>query len=311
MPYNGVGMHGETTGYAEETGMPSIFEKEIPMKKYRIFGTVMAAVFMLSSYQVFSAPRQDRRAEAVPVKGNIILGTTTSTNDSGLLGFILPVFTAETGWTVDVVSVGTGAALQLGRDGQADVLLVHAKEQELQLVAEGHGLERFDVMYNDFVVVGPKGSLAHSEDINKTFRAIADQGLAFVSRGDNSGTHIMERSLWERIGVDTASLANYVSVGQGMGATLGMANEMQAFTLTDRATWLSQKGLDLEIVCERDGALLNLYGVIAVNPEKSPKINAEGAQDFVRWILSPSTQRLIGSFGQAEFGESLFTPNAQ
>ena len=278
------------------------------MKRNLILCAVFAATILLLPGQLFARGSSET---SVPVKGNIILSTTTSTYDSGLLGYILPVFTEEMGWTVDVVSVGTGAALQMGRDGQADVLLVHAREQEVQFVADGHGLRRFDVMFNDFIIVGPRSPIAHNRDIDHTFRAISNQGLPFVSRGDNSGTHTMELNLWRRIAVDVASLRNYNSVGQGMGATLQMTSEMQAYTLADRATWLSQRGLDLVVVCELDTALLNYYGVIAVNPNKSPRINAQGAQDFVDWILRPSTQDLIGRFGVAEFGEALFTPNAQ
>jgi len=282
------------------------------MRTHRILCAAFAAAFLLSGYQAFAAGKSESKAgTSVPVKGKIILSTTTSTQDSGLLDYILPVFTAQTGWQVDVVSVGTGAALQMGRDGQADVLLVHAKAQELQFVADGHGPERFDVMYNDFIVVGPGAPIAHNDDISQTFRTIAAQNLPFVSRGDNSGTHTMELSLWRGIGVDVASLSKYASVGQGMGATLQMANEMQAYTLADRATWLKQVNSDLVIVCEKAEALLNFYGVIAVNPEKDPKINAQGAQDFIAWILSPATQTLIGGYGVAEFGGSLFTPNAQ
>ncbi|MCL2193572.1 MAG: substrate-binding domain-containing protein [Treponema sp.] len=275
------------------------------MKNSRILCAVFAAVFMLSGYQLFARGRTDATA------GRIILSTTTSTYDSGLLGHILPVFTAETGWAIDVISVGTGAALQMGRDGQADVLLVHAKAQELQFVADGYGVERFDVMYNDFVIVGPPGFIAHNADVSQTLRAIIEQNLPFISRGDNSGTHIMELSLWNSAGVDPSVLSDYLSVGQGMGATLRMANEMLAFTLTDRATWLSQSPPDLVIVCEGDAPLLNLYGVIAVNPAIHRGINAEGARVFIDWILRPSTQELISTFGMVEFGEPLFFPNAQ
>ena len=284
------------------------------MRKNLLFFAVFAAAFLMLPGQLFARPSPEASVPPISIEGNIILSTTTSTYDSGLLGFILPVFTGETGWTVDVISVGTGAALQMGWDGQADVLLVHAREQELQFIADGYGLQRFDVMFNDFIIVGPQGPIAHNDDINHTFRAIANQGLPFVSRGDNSGTHVMELNLWRNIGVDVANLRNYISVGQGMGATLQMTGEMQAFTLTDRATWLSQlrqRNLDLVVVCELDVALLNYYGVIAVNPERHPRINAEGGQAFVDWMLLPSTQRLIGSFGVAEFGEALFTPNAQ
>jgi tungstate transport system substrate-binding protein len=279
------------------------------MKNYSILTAVITAIFLLTGNFLFALGRSET---PVPNKGNIILATTTSTQDSGLLNYILPVFTRETGWTVDVISVGTGAALQMGRDGQADVLLVHAREQELQFIADGHGLARFDVMYNDFIIAGPRTPIAHNNEIQQTLRTIADMNLPFVSRGDNSGTHTMELVLWRSIGINPTRLSRYASVGQGMGASLQMANEMQAYILTDRATWLNhQRRMNLVIVCEKAEDLLNYYGVIAVNPEKSRRINAEGAQDFVNWILSPATQVLIGRFGRAEFGDSLFTPNAQ
>ena len=284
------------------------------MNKSRVLCIVTASALLLMAQQVFAGGRSDqagRGRKAVPIKGNIILATTTSTHDSGLLDFILPVFTAETGWTVDVVSVGTGAALQMGREGQADVLLVHSKAQEIQFIADGHGFERFDVMHNDFILVGPRNPIARNSDINRTFKTIAERHLPFVSRGDNSGTHVMELGLWSTAGVDVKNLLGYVSVGQGMGSTLHIANEVGAYTLTDRATWLRQGGPNLSVVCEKDEVLLNYYGVIAVNPAKSPKINAAGAQDFVKWILSPATQNLIGSYGMAEFGDALFTPNAK
>ena len=256
--------------------------------------------------------RSGQRRAAVPVKGNITLATTAGTVDSGLLNFILPVFTAETGWTVEVVSAFPGAVFQMGRDGQADVLLVHSRVQESQFVADGHGLERFDVMYNDYIVVGPESPIEYNGDAHRTFRAIANQSLPFVSRGDNSGTHTMELSLWETTGVDTSNLPGYISAGQGMRATLQMASEMGAYTLADRATWFMQRETSgLVIVCEKGPLLLNYYGVIAVNPAKNPSINAEGAQAFVNWIISPTAQNIISDYGQAEFGSSIFTPNAQ
>jgi len=282
-----------------ETGTPSVFEKETIMKNIRIPLAVLATVLSLSAFA---------GCRAAP--GRIILATTTSTYDSGLLGLLLPAFAVETGLDIDVISVGTGAALRMGRDGQADVLLVHAKALELEFVAAGYGLERFDVMYNDFVLVGPPGLIAHNSDAGRTLRDIVELDLPFVSRGDGSGTHVMELDLWAGAGVDPSILSDYFSVGQGMGATLRMANEMLAFTLTDRATWLSQRPPDLEIVCEGDAPLLNLYGVIAVNPAIHAGINAGGAAAFIDWILGPGAQALIAGFGLEEFGEPLFTPNA-
>lgn len=243
----------------------------------------------------------------------ILLSTTTSTQDSGLLDYILPDFTEKTGWEVDTIAVGTGAALQMGRDGDADVLLVHAKADEVTFVEEGYGVERFDVMYNDFVVVGPKdGAIAYNNDVAKTFEEIAAQNLVFVSRGDDSGTHKKELAIWKKLDMDPETLKEYVSAGQGMGATLGMAAEKSGYCLTDRATWLTfaDKG-DLEIISEKSEELLNYYGVIAVAPQDGAAINTEGGQAFVDWIISPETQALIATYGVEEFGEPLFTPNAK
>ncbi|MCL2819918.1 MAG: extracellular solute-binding protein [Oscillospiraceae bacterium] len=240
--------------------------------------------------------------------GTITLATTTSTDDSGLLDFILPVFTDETGWDVQVISVGTGAALQLGRDGEADVLLVHARSQEDQFVADGFAESRHDVMYNDFIIVGPDGgALSHNNDIDKTFSDILTQNLPFISRGDESGTHTRELQLWDSLGVNPEDNENYLESGQGMGATLGMAAEMNAYTLSDRGTWLSyaNKG-DLIIICEGSPRLLNPYGVMVVSTTLVPA----GAQAFVDWIISPAAQELIASFGIEDFGQPLFFPDA-
>jgi tungstate transport system substrate-binding protein len=285
----------------------------------RAFFALMAALFIPFGLPLFArgasqGSPQGGAPSAVPVKGKIVLSTTTSTQDSGLLGFLLPAFTKETGWEVDTIAVGTGAALKMGRDGEADVLLVHAKADEIKFVEEGWGVKRFDVMYNDFLVVGPDlEAILHNENVGQTFKDIASKKLPFVSRGDDSGTHKMELNLWKAAGVDVKTLAGYVSAGQGMGAVLQMADELKAYTLTDRATWLTftrDKKINLPAVCEKAADLLNYYGVIAVNPAKHPKINAEGGQAFVDWMLKDSTQRLIGQYGLAEFGGALFTPNA-
>ena len=290
----------------------------------RTLSLIVLALLIQASPGLFARPAQEASASGggpgpVPIKGRIILSTTTSTQDSGLLDFLLPVFTRETGWEVDVIAVGTGAALKMGRDGDADVLLVHSKADELELIADGFGIKRFDVMYNDYLVVGPGlREIPYNSDIMGTFKDIASKRLAFVSRGDNSGTHIMERNLWRAAGIDPAGLAGYISAGQGMGATLQITDEMRAYTLTDRATWLAfskDKKIDLPAVCEKDSGLLNYYGVIAVNPAafsgtQRSRINTEGAQAFVNWMLSDSTQKLIGQYGIAEYGDALFTPNA-
>jgi len=240
--------------------------------------------------------------------GEITLATTTSTYDSGLLDFILPVFTEETGWEIIVISVGTGAAMQMGRDGEADVLLVHARVEEDRFVEEGYAESRHDVMYNDFVIVGPSdGPIAHNDDILETFTYIAEQNLPFVSRGDDSGTHMRELQIWESLGITPEDNENYISVGQGMGATLGMTAEMDSFTLSDRATWLAYPDVaNLVIVCEGSELLLNPYGVMVVATTEEP----EGAQAFIDWIVSGSTQQLISTFGVEEFGQPLFFPDA-
>jgi len=248
--------------------------------------------------------------------GSIILSTTTSTENSGLLDFILPDFTEKTGIEVKVVAVGTGKALQMGVDGEADVLLVHAKASEEEFVAEGHGLERFDVMYNDYILVGPAEDPAKvkeqaNSNIVDAFNAIHEGEHIFVSRGDDSGTHKKELELWGEAGLEPEG-AWYVSAGKGMGDVLQMADEMQGYTLSDRATYLSMRdNLELVIVTEGDERLFNQYGVIAVNPEKNEQINAEGAQAFIEWLLSAETQELISQYGVEEFGEPLFIPNAK
>ena len=328
-------MPGGTTGFGgKHPGLPccpnkdsscpigTAKVKEKTMKR-KLFLVVLPVVFLLLAVQVFAAGKKDASASAaasggtgpVPIKGKIILSTTTSTQDSGLLKVILPVFTRETGWEVDTIAVGSGAALKMGRDGEADVILAHSRADEDKLVEDGFGVRRFDVMYNDFLVVGPDlNAIPHNSNVNQTFKDIAAKNLPFVSRGDNSGTHVMERNLWKAAGVNETTLARYVSAGQGMGAVLQMANEMKAYTLTDRATWLTQvknSGIKLPAVCEKDPGLLNYYGVIAVNPAKHSNVNAAGGQAFVDWILSASTQKLIGQYGIEDFGGALFTPNAK
>ena len=286
--------------------------KEKIMRK-SLLSRFLLPVALLLLAQGYVTPQTAAQA-SVPIKGKITLSTTTSTQDSGLLKYLLPVFTRETGWNVDTIAVGTGAALKMGRDGDADVLLVHAKADEIKFVADGFGVKRYDVMYNDFLVVGPDLKvIPHNDNVIQTFKDIASKNLPFVSRGDNSGTDIMEKNLWKTAGLDPKNLSKYTSVGQGMGATLQMAYEMKAYTLTDRATWLTlmrDKKIDLPAVCEKAADLLNYYGVIAVNPAKYPKINVAGGQAFVDWMLKDSTQKIIGQYGVAEFGAPLFTPNA-
>lgn len=246
----------------------------------------------------------------------IILSTTTSTQDSGLLDYILPEFEEKTGIEVDVIAVGTGKALQMGKDGEADILLVHAKASEEEFVAEEHGLERRDVMYNDFVLVGPgEDPLKLKENtpnnILEGLKTIAENEFTFVSRGDDSGTHKKELSIWKEANIEPEG-EWYLEAGAGMGDVLKMADEKQGYTITDRATYLNMMDtLELEVIIEGDANLFNQYGIIPVNPEKSDKINAEGAKEFMEWLLSDETQELIGEYGVEEFGMPLFVPNAK
>lgn len=256
---------------------------------------------------------------AAESQGTIRLATTTSTKDSGLLDEILPLFTEETGYEVEVISVGSGEAMALGEAGEADVLLVHSPAAEKTFVEEGNAdsTGRLDVMYNDFVVIGPSadaaGIKAHAgADAIAAFTRIADEKASFISRGDESGTHKKELSIWDKASI-TPEGDWYIIAGDGMGAVITMANEMQAYTLADRATWLSNAAkTELTIVCEKDpsGILNNQYGVICVNPDKNDSINHDGAVAFQKWITSADTQKLIGEFGAAEFGDALFVPNA-
>ena len=252
------------------------------------------------------------------------LATTTSTENSGLLKAILPDFEARYRCRVEVIAVGTGQALALGRRGDADVLLVHAKAREAEFVAEGHATARYDVMYNDFVIVGPPDDPAgvkEAQSAAEAFRRIAEAQAPFVSRGDDSGTHIKERAIWAEAGLRPSSDSPwYYSVGKGMGPTLIFANEKGAYTLTDRGTYLSMRknlpGLVIlfggETIAQNpDPMLHNPYGVLPVNPEKHPGVNYEMAMKFVEWITSPETQAKIGAFGKEEFGQSLFYPVAK
>lgn len=252
--------------------------------------------------------------EEKPADGTeIILSTTTSTQDSGLLDFLLPIFTEDTGVSVKTIAVGTGNALQMGRDGEADVLLVHAKADELKLVEEGHGTVRYDVMYNDFVLVGPKDgdALEKGDDIQVALAEIKEKELTFVSRGDNSGTHKKELKLWSDISLEPAGQW-YVEAGAGMGDVLKIADEKTGYTLTDRATYLAMKeDLELEVYIEGDEDLFNQYGVIPVNPDKGDMINAIGAEEFTNWLISDGTQALIAEFGVDKYGQALFIPNAK
>ncbi|WP_037307348.1 extracellular solute-binding protein [Ruegeria halocynthiae] len=244
----------------------------------------------------------------------IVVQSTTSTQNSGLLDYILPGFEAETGIDVRVVAVGTGQAIRNAINGDGDVLLVHAKQAEEQFVTEGWGVERFDVMYNDFVLVGPKSDPAKvrgGTDIVAALAAVAGAEATFASRGDDSGTHKAEMRLWDTVDTDPTAASGtwYRETGSGMGATLNVASGMDAYTLTDRATWQSfgNQG-NLEVLVQGDPRLFNQYGVILVNPEKHPRARAAAGQRFIDWLIGPDGQSAIASYKLD--GQQLFFPNA-
>lgn len=273
--------------------------------------TVLATEAPATEAPATEAPATEGAAPANP---NIILATTTSTQDSGLLDVLVPLFEGQTGYKVQTVAVGTGAALKMAEEGNADVLLVHAPSSEVALMEAGWGMDRFLVMHNDFVIVGPsedsagiKGSATAVEAFQKIFTASG----TFISRGDDSGTNKMEISLWGKTGNDPKGAAWYVESGQGMGATLTIASEKTAYTLTDRATYLANKDkLSLDILVEGDPVLLNVYHVITVNPDKWPKSNYDGAIAFASFMIDPATQEVIRNFGVDKFGQPLFFPDA-
>ena len=242
--------------------------------------------------------------------------STTSTQNSGLFEYLLPKFEVKTGIMVDVVAVGTGAAIEIGKRGDADVVFVHAKAQELKAVEEGFFVNRHDVMYNDFVIIGPTNDPAKIKGTKSAldaFKKIAESGQPFVSRGDKSGTNTKELSLWKKDGIEPAGQKWYLEVGQGMEKTQRIADEKRAYTLTDRGTWLATKDkdkLDMVIVLEGDPALFNQYGVMAVNPWKSKSVKYKEAMEFVNWLVSMEGQAVIAAFKDKN-GNALFIPNAK
>ena len=247
---------------------------------------------------------------------DLILATTTSTQDSGLLDVLVPLFEEQTGYQVKTVSVGTGAALALGARGEADVVLVHAPASEVQWMDQGNGTERLLVMHNDFLIIGPAEDPAHIKGMPSALEAlkqIANTRSPFVSRGDNSGTQQLELSLWQKDGISPKAQPWYIESGTGMGQTLTIADERQAYTISDRATWLAFSGkIQLPIMVERDPVLLNVYHVMPVNPAKFPgvPINATGGKAFADFMVAPATQRVIGDFGRDRYGQALFVPDA-
>ena len=249
-----------------------------------------------------------------PANPQLILSTTTSTQDSGLLDVLVPIFEARTGYKVKTIAVGTGAAIAMAERGEADVILVHAPASEVAFMKAGHGINRRLVMHNDFIIVGPAADPAGTRGMTSAAGAvtkIAGSQALFISRGDDSGTHKLELALWKSAGIAPKGQKWYQESGQGMGATLTITSEKEAYTITDRATYLAtRKNLGLDILVEGDPGLLNIYHIIQVNPDKSAKINAAGARDFVDFMVSPATQEVIRAFGVDKYGQPLFFPDA-
>jgi len=247
-------------------------------------------------------------------KEEVILATTTSTYDSGLLDTLVPMFEDETDYEVKIIAVGTGQALAMGERGDADVLLVHAPSSELELVESGAAINRQLVMHNDFIIVGSEDDPAGIEGMTSAadaFATIYDNEATFISRGDDSGTHKKEKAIWESAGLDPEGKSWYEQSGQGMGATLQIANQKDAYTLSDRGTYLAQsENLELVVLVEGDPVFFNVYHVMQVNPEKFDKVNDEGGAAFVDFMISDSAQDIIRDFGVDKFGQPLFIPDA-
>jgi tungstate transport system substrate-binding protein len=280
------------------------------MKEYRMYFSLFSTNSSKRLYQAFSLLIGfSLLATAHAEEQFIKLATTTSTENSGLLGYLLPDFEKQHPYEIKVISVGTGKALRLLKEGDVDVVLVHARAAENKMVAEGFGVNRADVMYNDFVIVGPArdpAGIANSSDVDIAFKRIADSKSLFISRGDDSGTHKKELGLWHESGI-TPDGEWYREVGQGMGKALQIASELQAYTLTDRGTWLAyQDKLPLKVLAEGDQHLFNPYGIMAANPDKYPDTNYKGAMALINWIISPSAQKKIADFSIN--GNTLFTP---
>lgn len=292
------------------------------LKRKQIIRLILALMMILSlaacgeTQKKVEEKTETEQSKETKAKGEkLMMATTTSTADTGLLDYLAPIFLEDTGIKLEWTSVGTGEALKMGENGDVDIVLVHAKASEEKFVADGFGVERFPVMYNDYVLVGPTEAITKSSDISAVLKEITEKQLPFVNRGDDSGTDKKEKKLWEGLGIDPKTNPNYVESGQGMGASLTMANEKKAYILSDRGTFLKMKKdatvkLDLEVICEGDKGLFNQYGVIAVNPEKYKDTKIDQANKFVEWIRSDKIQKLIAEYGVKDYGQALFVPNA-
>ncbi len=275
------------------------------MKRIASLSLVLLAVVVLCGFSPVQAASADK---------NIILATTTSTQDSGLLDVLIPIFEKKTGYFVKTIAVGSGQAMAMGQKGEADVLLVHSPEAEQKFVKEGFGINRRLVMHNDYIVAGPATDPAKIKGMKSTlevFKKIASTNSLFISRGDNSGTHAKEKSIWKMTAAKSEGEKWYQQTGLGMGQTLNVASEKAAYTLADRGTYLAlKKRLSLDILAEGDAVLLNIYHVIEVNPAKWPKVNAAGAKAFADFMVSKETQDIVKTFGVDKFGGALFFPDA-
>jgi len=269
---------------------------------------MMTVFFCLSSIELDA----QTSSPSEPIIKDVILATTTSTVDTGLLDVLIPIFEKQTGYRVKTISAGTGQSLAMGEKGEADVLLVHAPDAEKKLVDAGLVVNYQLVMHNEYVIVGPASDIAgiKGKQSADAFKAIAQKEATFVSRGDDSGTHKKELSIWKKAEITPAGAKWYQESGQGMGATLLMTSEKEGYTLTDRGTYLAQKSnVKLDILSEGDKSLLNIYHVMQVNPEKFIKVNGKGSKAFVEFMITPETQKVIGDFGKEKFGQSLFFPD--
>lgn len=307
-----------------QTGL--YIRKGISMKKLgknKLFALILAMMFLVgvmagcgnqAAQEEKTPDKAADQAAPAPENPKLKLATTTSTQDSGLLDVLKPEFEKDTGYELQIIAVGTGAAIELGEKGDVDVLLVHSRKAEDEFVAAGYGVNRKDVMYNDFLIIGPENDPAGikgEKDALAAMKKIVDAKATFVSRGDDSGTHKKELSVWEKAAI-TPQGDWYKSVGKGMGDTFRMANEMKAYTLIDRATFLALKDkYQLVSMVEGDASLLNPYGVIAVNNEKYPNTNFEGANAFINWMVSAKGQKMIGEYGADKYGQQLFVPDAK
>ena len=292
-----------------ETKRPSVFEKEKwIMKKLT---AILLAMLLLVSFAACGAKGNETPTPAETPENPVIrISTTTSVNDSGLLPYLQPVFESETGYKLEIQSAGTGAAIQKAVDGNADLILVHAKASEEEFIADGYGVERLPFMYNYFVIVGPAddpAGIKDCEDAASAFAKIRESESKFISRGDESGTHKAELKIWGENAPDAAADSWYISAGQGMGACLTMASEQGAYCLTDKATFLSmQAELKLDLLLEKGEDMKNTYSLIAVNPDKIDGINVDGAKAFIDWMLSDEASEMIAKYGQEQYGVSLF-----